>query len=115
MKVKMLQQLSGTRGDGSPWPAPGAVFDTSGEEFEWLTHTAASSPHPIAVPVAEEARKDEPKTETRPAPADPQVETRAEPEPESAGPLPWDEDEPVADAPPAKRGPGRPRKDSLPK
>jgi hypothetical protein len=105
MRVRMVQQMSGTRPDGTPWPGAGEEFDASGEEFEWLTHTADSQSSPIAVPVTEKRGSEQ--AETRPAPEDPKVETREDDTAEDAS-----EDD---DVPPAKRGPGRPRKDSLPK
>jgi hypothetical protein len=127
----MVQQMSGSRGD-VPWPPVGGELEVSDEEAAWLCAKGDSHSTPIAVPVAGH-RKAEDKTETRPAPEDPKTETRADPKTETRAEvrakddakadaeardeaadtsLPWD-DEP-ADAPPPKKGPGRPRKDSLP-
>jgi hypothetical protein len=116
MRVKMVQQLSGTRGDGTPWPGPGQEFDAAGDEFTWLTHTGDSQSHPIAVPVIED-RKVEAKVEKRPAPEDPKVETRKDDDDDERDAPPWeDDDEPdEKEVVATKRGPGRPRKDSLPK
>lgn len=80
MKVRMVQQMSGPRGDGTDWPAFGAEIDVSDEEGRDLCAGG------IAIPVAEERA-----AETAHVP-DARVELRGEPEPEV----------------PAKRGPGRP-------
>jgi hypothetical protein len=53
MKVKLMQQISGTR-DGDPWPAPGDVLVVSDDEGAQLCANG------LAVPVAES-----PKPETR--------------------------------------------------
>ncbi len=108
MRIRLVQQMSGTRGDGQPWPPPGVAFDVSAAEGMELCHTAAGVSPPIAVPVVEER-----KVETATVPVDPKVEIRHEthavaeptvsspPRPASAIP-----DNP----PPEKRGPGRPPK-----
>lgn len=102
MKVRMIQQMSGPRWDGSRWPEVGDTLDVSDEEGMALCRTTDNAPFPIAVPVMDE------KAET-PEPEDEKAETRKAKD--------KDED-PIGDpedAPPPKRGPGRPRKDSLPK
>jgi hypothetical protein len=116
MRVRMVQQMSGSRGE-VPWPPVGGELEVSDEEAAWLCAKGDSHSTPIAVPVAGH-RKAEDKTETRPAPEDAKIETRAEPKAETKVPPkdelpPWDE--PAADPPPAKRGPGRPKNSDLPK
>lgn len=94
VEVRMVTQMSGPRGDGSDWPAPGATLWVPEEEAATLTH----NPNPASPPIA--VRVDRPKVETA-APA-PVAETRPGPtEDEQASA------EPPAD-PPVKRGPGRP-------
>lgn len=104
MKVRMLQQMSGFRADGSRWPGPGDTLEVSDQEGMALCRTTDSNQYPIAVPV--EDKKEKP-AENRPAPDDPKNETRSEPKNDTPA-------DPPADPPPPKRGPGRPRKDSLP-
>lgn len=108
MKVRIIQQMSGSRPNGLPWPPAGTVLDVPDWEGRSLCATGDSHDTPIAVPVVEE------RAETRPAPQPTPVETRA-PEPAAAVAA-----EPVAEAKPTvteqpeppeqpvKRGPGRP-------
>jgi hypothetical protein len=133
MKVRLVQQMSGIRPDGKPWPDVGGVLEVSAEEGRALCHVASQAGSAIAVPVVED------KVE-RAIPDDKKVETRT-PEPKEAKPDPVKavsaEDnagervtpafargglvdkpkvthEPVTSAEatvPVKRGPGRPRKD----
>jgi hypothetical protein len=118
MKIRMVHQMSGPRPDGRPWPAVGETLDVSDQEGMELCRLHDGHSHPIAVPV----ETNDPRVETRVG-----FRTRAgvpdlgdDPDgdntPESGdGPNadspPWEEPGP---APPPKRGPGRPRKDSLP-
>jgi len=96
VKVKMIQQMSGPRPDGTDWPAYGAELDVSDAEGKDLCAGG------IAIPVAAEARSVEP------ASPDPRVEVRVVEEPVAPMPPP----EPPAPEPPAevpvRRGPGRP-------
>jgi hypothetical protein len=43
MRVKMTQQLSGTR-NGEPWPPPGEVVDLPKQEAEELVQAGLASP-----------------------------------------------------------------------
>lgn len=96
-EVRMVTQMSGTRGDGSDWPAPGQTLWVTEEEARALCH----QPHPGSPPVAVrvEHRKVEhaapaPKAETRPGPTEAEVASAEVP----------DENLPVE----MRRGPGRP-------
>ncbi|WP_327180459.1 hypothetical protein OG599_35200 (plasmid) [Streptomyces sp. NBC_01335] len=57
MKIRMLQQMSGTR-NGEDWPARGAVTDLPTGEAQ----------HLVASGIAEEVGDDEPEVETATAP-----------------------------------------------
>lgn len=70
MKVRMMIGISGGRGDGTPWPAPGEILDTDDREGRDLCAAR------LAVPVVEE------RAET-PKPAEVDVEKRS-----GAGPAP---------------------------
>ena len=70
MKIRMLVQVSGGRGDGTPWPAPGATLDVDDEEGRHLCQAR------LAVPVA---ASDAPE---KAVPSEDDVETRA-PKPRS--------------------------------
>lgn len=126
MKVRMVQQMSGSRADGSRWPDVGEILETSDEEGMLLCATTDNSPNPIAVPVGKDAKDtvkhmdEDPRIENRgeggadEQPADKPAED-GEPKAEEKA---KDDDDPIGDpgpAPEPKRGPGRPRKDSLPK
>jgi hypothetical protein len=74
----MVQQMSGSRGDGQPWPQPGGTLTVSEDEARVLCSTASGSP--IAVPVAREERR----TETGDAPESPRTEARDAPAPAAA-------------------------------
>lgn len=90
MKVRMIQQMSGPRGDGTDWPPYGGVLDTSEQEGRDLCNGG------VAVPVAETR-----KAETADAPPDAKVEERftEPPAPTTSA---------AVTVPPEKRGPGRP-------
>jgi hypothetical protein len=77
--VKMVQQMSGQRGDGREWPPAGVDFEVDAEEARFLTRTADGSSTPLAVYA-------ERRTETADAKARP-VETREE-KPAMGGVLP---------------------------
>ena len=106
MLVRMIWQMSGTRGDGQDWVNPGEVMNLPDHEARSLITYGA------AVPMVEER-----KVETADAPPDPSVEVRgAEPDPREelrvaeeasrhvGGYVP-NNPEPEE---PVKRGPGRP-------
>jgi len=98
VEVRMVTQMSGSRGDGSEWPAPGATLMVPKEEADALCHSVQGNP-PIAVRVekakVEHADKP-PAAETRPGPTEAETAS-AEPPAETA-----------AEEAPVKRGPGRP-------
>jgi len=95
MKIRLVQQMSGYRSDGTRWPDPGTIMEVSDGEGAELCRSDSHNTTPIAIPVVEE------RTETA-VPKSAPVEVRAE-EPDV---------EPVTGEPgePVKRGPGRPRK-----
>lgn len=64
MKIRLLQQMSGSRGDGSTWPPVGSVIDVGPEEARDLTRTSGST-LPIAEYVEETADAPDKKTEQR--------------------------------------------------
>jgi hypothetical protein len=72
MEIRMLQQMSGPRGDGQPWPAVGAMITVpDGEAADLIAARIAEAvPAKIDAP----ARKIE-QAETRPL--EQQAETRA--------------------------------------
>lgn len=90
MKVKMIQQMSGPRHDGSDWPNFGEILDAPDWEGPELIAGG------LAVPVAEER-----KVESAAMVADPKVELRGE---DSA----VDDDESSLPVEMRRRGPGRP-------
>jgi len=83
VKVKLVQQMSGYRPDGSRWPEVGAVLEVSDAEGAELCRADPHTSSAIAVPVAEEA---------------PAEQATVPEEAERADPAP------------VKRGPGRPPK-----
>jgi hypothetical protein len=115
VKIRMVQQMSGGRGDGQDWPPPGGELTVSDEEGMLLCSTSPSQPTPIAVPVAEEraapaAPKPDPRVETRiggggEVPASPSpVPPRPLVSPPATVPAPPGPEVTV----PPRRGPGRP-------
>jgi hypothetical protein len=100
VKVQMVWQMSGTRGDGQDWPDPGGPIDLPVHEARSLIERGA------AVPLVEERA-----VETAVAPVDPAVEERAVEAPAAPSPggyVPNAEPEPEPDPEPVRRGPGRP-------
>ena len=89
IEIRMIQEMSGLRGDGKPWPPVGGTISVSEAEARNLCRSDRGST-PIAVPVVED------RAETGDAPADQKVETRADPEPEAPK-----AEEPKAEAPAA--------------
>lgn len=76
VEIRMVQQMSGSRGDGTAWPPVGGTLTVSAEEARQLCDTSHGSP--IAVPAVSEERR----TETGDAPASGKTETRDDkPEP----------------------------------
>jgi hypothetical protein len=98
----MVQEISGGRPDGTPWPPPGSILEVSDAEGAELCRSDDHTDHPIAVPVVEE------RTETAVAKA-PEPEKRAEPE-DAAEDTSEPAEDVAEDAPPVRRGPGRPRR-----
>jgi hypothetical protein len=72
-RVRMMQDISGSRGDGRAWPPRGVEFEVDEAEARMLTHVADGSDSPLAVYAEERA-------ETADAPEKP-VETREEKDP----------------------------------
>jgi hypothetical protein len=66
VEVRMVQQMSGSRGDGQPWPEVGATLTVSPAEAASLIGAS------IAIPVVRE----ETRTETGDAPEPARTETR---------------------------------------
>lgn len=74
-EIEMVQQMSGLRPDGRPWPPVGGVIDVSEDEARELCHTESQQSHPRAKRVAargQETADDEREAETAsdPRPAD---------------------------------------------
>lgn len=81
--VRMVQQMSGSRGDGSAWPPVGGTLVVGEDEAEMLTRRTDSSP-PLAELVAE-PKAAEPKTPSEPkTPAEP-TKTPSAPRAAAAG------------------------------
>lgn len=70
VEIRMVMQMSGTRGDGTTWPPVGGTLTVSDSEARQLCDTSHGSP--IAVPVVTEERR----TETGDAPVSAKTETR---------------------------------------
>lgn len=106
IEVRMVQQVSGTRGDGRPWPPVGGTITVSDAEARDLLRSNLGST-PLAIPVVAEERR----TETADAPADAKVEVRSEPAAEEPRAEPAAEEPKAAatSAAPVKAKPG-PRK-----
>jgi hypothetical protein len=97
MRVRVIQQMSGIRGDGSSWPAAGEEFEVGDAEGADLCRVG------IAVPVAEERAVEVAEPVSAP------VEVREEP---PAAPALEPAPEPESPLIPVKRGPGRPPKNA---
>lgn len=109
MRIRMVQQMSGSRPDGRIWPGVGEELDVSDAEGMELCRAFDSHSHPIAVPVpAVEARK----VERPEPPPDPRIETRSAPDEarNETGPAKDDDEDKPDIEMPVRRGPGRPRK-----
>lgn len=95
MLVRMIWQMSGTRGDGKDWAGPGEPMNLPEHEARSMIERGA------AVPMVEERA-----VETADAPVDPAVEVRATAAAGGYVPNTVQEDpEPEVSV---KRGPGRP-------
>ena len=106
MTVVMKLQISGSRGD-MPWPAPGQELDAGADEERQLVNMGVAEWAPEKEKSVQEPKGVWPPPEER-AVVPEVAEVRTEkPEPK---PAPEESLETIA----PRRGPGRPRKDSLP-
>lgn len=100
MKVRIIQQVGGTRPDGKPWPPPGAVMEVGVEEAIDLTRPDSHQ----NTPIAELVEEPEPEPVHKPhKPHHPHPKPKP-PEPPAPAPAPVPEPapapEPVLPAPP---------------
>ena len=103
MRVRMVQQISGGRPDGTPWPDPGAILEVGDAEGAELCRDDGHG-SAIAVPIAViEKRAETPEAKL------PEPETRAEPEAAEDAETSAEDASEDTEAP-ARRGPGRPRR-----
>lgn len=67
VRVRLVQQMSGNRGDGTPWPAVGEVIEVGEAEAEQLCRVGDSHSKPIAERVEEpEPAPEKPKAPSAP-------------------------------------------------
>ena len=102
MRVKLVQEMSSYRADGTRWPDPGTIMEVSDGEGAELCRSDSHNATPIAIPVVEERTE---KAVPKSAPAEVRAE---EPDVEPAEPAAEPDAEPSEQ--PVKRGPGRPRR-----
>lgn len=100
MKVIMMMQISGARGDDM-WPSPGEPLDVSDEEGRRLVNAG----------IAVEDSGEEKAAEWPPGEERAVVEETSEKRTQDPASPPGDQ---VLEDVAPRRGPGRPRKDSLP-